>query len=113
MVMDIEMIPVSTTGVETVSQVTAALPTRFRLLGNYPNPFNPETTIRYELPTAANVEIAVYNMSGAKIAGLVNGPVSAGQHEVRFDGSGFASGVYLVRLRTANASDLLKVILLK
>ena len=69
------------------------------LLGNYPNPFNPETTIRYALPHAGNVRLAVYDLLGQEVAVLVDGSRPAGHYTVRFDGGDLPSGSYVYRLQ--------------
>ena len=66
---------------------------------NYPNPFNPSTTIRYELPKSSEVRLGVYDMLGREVAVLVNAMLDAGVHEATFDGSGLAGGAYVYRLR--------------
>lgn len=73
------------------------LPTVFRLNQNYPNPFNPSTNITYDLPKASEVRMEVFNSIGAKIAVLAEGYKSAGTYNVRFDASGYASGMYFYR----------------
>jgi hypothetical protein len=73
-------------------------PGNFRLFQNYPNPFNPSTTIRYALPGRAHVTLTIFNTLGQKVATPVNESQEAGYHDVRFDGSGVASGVYFYRL---------------
>ena len=75
-------------------------PEEFRLEQNYPNPFNPSTTIRYALPHRSNVTLTVFNMLGQQVSALINGEVEAGFHEVHFDASGLASGLYFYRLQT-------------
>jgi hypothetical protein len=74
-------------------------PTAFSLEQNFPNPFNPSTTIRYALPQRAHVRLTMFNTLGQQVSTLVNELQEAGYHDVRFDGSGLASGVYFYRLQ--------------
>ncbi len=67
-------------------------------LSNYPNPFNPTTTLRYGLPQRSHVLLAVFNSLGQQVATLVQGEKESGYHEVKFDGTGLASGVYFSRI---------------
>ena len=67
-------------------------------LANYPNPFNPSTVLRYDLPRRSAVQIAVFNILGERVAMLADGIVDAGSHEERFNASGLATGVYLARM---------------
>jgi hypothetical protein len=90
-----------------------ALPAAFALEQNYPNPFNPTTIIRYALPQARRVRIEVYNTLGQQVAQLVNGDQEAGYHEVQFDSSGLASGVYFYRLQAGTYVETRKLLLLK
>lgn len=76
----------------------------FSLSQNYPNPFNPTTHIGYALPGRSHVVLEVFNLLGQKVAELVNGDMDAGSHDVRFDGTGLASGVYFYRI-SARAID--------
>ena len=101
------------TGWEQVITVIDALPREFALEQNYPNPFNPETVIQFALPEAGNVLLIVYNIQGGEVAELVNGWVEAGNHEVMFNGSNQASGVYFYKLNAGNFTAVKKVILLK
>ena len=89
------------------------IPDTFALEQNYPNPFNPETTIKYALPQNLDVTIAVYNSLGQRISILVDELIPAGYHEVHFDGSKFASGIYFYRIKAGNFSDIKKMLLLK
>ena len=88
--------PSLSTGVSAESE---ELPAEVTLLGNYPNPFNPETTIRYALPQAGEVRLAVYDLLGQEVALLVDGSRPAGHHTVRFDGEDLPSGSYVYRLQ--------------
>ena len=85
----------------------------YHLSNNYPNPFNPTTTIEYSLAKAGHVELFIYNTLGQKIATLVNEENSAGQHQVTFDASGFASGVYFYEIVSKDFNQVKKMLLVK
>ena len=89
------------------------LPGSFTLEQNYPNPFNPTTNIRYGLPHNSNVTLKVFNTLGQQVAVLVHGDQEAGYHEVRFDGSRLASGVYLYRIQAGTYVATKKILLLR
>lgn len=78
----------------------ADLPDEVQLSQNYPNPFNPVTQISFELPQSGEVSLEVYDMTGQHIETLLDGHIQAGVHELSFDGSNLASGVYIYRLKT-------------
>ncbi|MEJ2629396.1 MAG: T9SS type A sorting domain-containing protein, partial [bacterium] len=84
-----------------------------QLLGNYPNPFNPETTIRYNLPQSTKVKIIVYDIAGHQVKTLVNEYKHASRYEIVFNGSQLASGVYFYTLEAGEFRDVKKMILLK
>ncbi len=83
------------------------------LLGNYPNPFNPTTTIRFSLPRREHVTLKVFDVLGREVATLVNGEVSPGEHSVVFDAKDLPSGVYFAQLRAGNIVQRIKMILMK
>ena len=84
----------------------------FALEGNYPNPFTDRTTIVYDLPESSRVSLEVYNLLGHRVSVLVDGPQSAGRHEVDFDaGSELTSGVYVYRLRAGTLATHRKMTL--
>lgn len=85
-------IPVSATDIQSDRVYQTAL------LGNFPNPFNPSTVIRYELSVSGNVRLAVYDILGREVAVLAEGTNAAGSHQIRFDAANLASGVYVYRL---------------
>ncbi len=88
-------------------------PKEIVLSQNFPNPFNPSTTIGYALPTRVHVDLSVFNLLGQKVAVLVDGVCGAGLHECTFDGNGLASGVYLYRLTAGFHSMTRKLMLLR
>ncbi len=92
---------------------TSELPAFFTLFPNYPNPFNPETEIRYGLPVSCQVSLEVYNITGEKVVTLVNEKQEAGYHRVVWDASGMASGIYLYRIKAGIFSKTQKMVLLK
>ena len=88
-------------------------PERFELFDNYPNPFNPCTTIEFALAENANVELSVFNMLGEKISELINGYRSSGKYSVDFNGADIPSGIYIYRLKTDNILLTKKMVLIK
>ena len=89
------------------------VPGRFLLEGNYPNPFNPETTIRYALPERARVRLMVYDVLGRKVAVLVDDDQLPGSYTARFDAASLPSGAYVYRLEAGSFSETRKMVLLK
>ncbi|TFH00355.1 MAG: T9SS type A sorting domain-containing protein, partial [Calditrichales bacterium] len=85
----------------------------YMLLANYPNPFNPETVISYQIPVAGHVEVSVYNIVGEKVATLVNTIQTAGHHEIRFTAQDLSSGIYFYVMRSQNFSAIRKMTLIK
>ncbi|HTP79478.1 MAG TPA: glycoside hydrolase family 3 N-terminal domain-containing protein [Bacteroidota bacterium] len=88
------------------------VPTDLRV-ANYPNPFNPVTTIEYQIPSSGPVEVALYTALGQRIRTLFNGDQAAGVYRLTLDGSGLSSGVYYVRLRSQGRASTRPVVLLK
>ena len=89
-----------------------AVPSAYLLYPNAPNPFNPRTSIAYDLPEAVQVSLTVYSGLGQKVATLVSGVREAGHCRVRWDGSGFASGVYLYRLEAGTFVETRRMVLI-
>jgi ligand-binding sensor domain-containing protein len=89
------------------------LPSEFILQHNYPNPFNPVTTIEYQLPVAAKVSIKLFDMLGSEIVTLVNETKDAGFYKHQFDGSTLASGTYFFRIQANDFVQTKKMTLLK
>jgi hypothetical protein len=90
-----------------------ALPTEITLSANYPNPFNPTTTIYYTLPQEQYVKLVVYNVLGQEVARLVDGVESAGYKTAVFDASNLQSGVYYYRFTAGSFTQMKKMLLLK
>ena len=85
----------------------------YQLYDNYPNPFNPETSIKFYVPKAGYVNLQVFNLLGKSVATLVNQSTPAGEYTVSFNGSDLASGVYFYRLETAGFQMTKKLMLIK
>jgi hypothetical protein len=102
---------------ETVTGVdrgeAPTVPNETRLFGNYPNPFNPTTNIRYQIPDIRYLKLAVYDLLGREVGILANGMGEAGNHTVVFNASGLASGVYYCRLQTDAHFETQKMILVR
>ena len=92
---------------------SSTLPTSFMLHQNFPNPFNPTTTIEYELPNNSRVTLSVYDILGRELVTLVDGEETVGNHEVSFDASRFASGIYFYRIETPGFTKVMKMVLIK
>jgi hypothetical protein len=73
-------------------------------LANYPNPFNPCTVIRYQIPEACNVKLTVFDLLGRKVVDLASGEYDAGYHSATWIATGVASGVYLARFTATSAT---------
>jgi len=86
---------------------------RFYLYQNYPQPFNPSTKIKYQLPEVSTVTLKIYDVLGKEVATLVNETKSAGTYEVVFDATGLTSGIYFYTLNAGSFSETKKMILTK
>ncbi|MCX6641076.1 MAG: T9SS type A sorting domain-containing protein [bacterium] len=90
-----------------------SLPTKFTLLGAFPNPFNPSTTIRFNLPQTARVALEVFDVNGRVVGVHHVEPLQAGEQSMTFDGSALPSGVYLYRLTAGELAASGKMVLMK
>ena len=91
----------------------ADVPETFAFHPNYPNPFNPSTEIRFDLPEAADVRLIVYNVMGREVARLAEGHFAAGRHRVTFSASSLPSGVYFGVLTASDARAVQRMVLMK
>lgn len=96
-----------------VVEVDAIMPSDYALDQNFPNPFNPETTIKYALPQSGKVSLKVYNVVGKEVKTIVNRVQSAGTYSVSFDASELPSGVYFYELKADNYRSVKKMVLMK
>jgi hypothetical protein len=103
----------SLTEILGVQSISSLAPNKFSLCQNHPNPFNPSTNIRYEIPRSENVRLIVYDALGREIETLVNEKQTAGTYEATFNASQYSSGVYIYKLKTEGYSETKKMILLK
>ena len=85
----------------------------FRLSSNYPNPFNPSTTIEYTLPHAGYATLRVYNVLGEDVATLLDGEKAVGTFTATWDASGMPSGVYFYRLTVGEYVQTRKMVLMR
>lgn len=90
-----------------------SLPTEYSLSQNYPNPFNPTTNIEFALPESGPVKLEVYNVLGQHVATLIDREMSAGTHQVEFDGSSQSSGIFFYRLIHSQGTETKKMIMVK
>ena len=101
-----------------LSTVNEQIPTEFALYENYPNPFNPTTTLRFDLPEVSDVRVVIYNMLGQKIKTFNMNSISAGSHSIRWNatndmGDPVGAGVYLYQFQAKDFVKTRKMILLK
>ncbi len=114
-----DQVEISEITVRAISPGTAVdekgleLPSKFELMANYPNPFNPSTNIQFALPVNSNVKLTVVNALGQVVAELVNGELNAGIHEVTWNAANVSSGIYFYRIEANNFVQTRKMMLLK
>jgi photosystem II stability/assembly factor-like uncharacterized protein len=99
--------------VTSVNVGSKELPRVFGLEQNFPNPFNPSTTISYAIPSRSTVRLSVFNTLGQKVVELVNAEKEPGVYDVTFDAAGFTSGVYLYRIEAGGFVQTKKLVVLK
>lgn len=104
--------------VTSVHHDASSVPAKFSLYNNYPNPFNPTTTITYNLPEAANVVLKIYNVLGKEVRTLLNTRQQPGTQSVVWDGRNelgvkVSSGVFVCRLQAGGLFQTKKMLLLK
>ena len=102
-------------GINTITGIenTLGLPTEYKLFNNYPNPFNPSTTIKYQLKKSGSIKLLLYNSIGQIVATLVNENKEAGIYTINYDASNISSGIYFYRIVTKEFVKTKRMILLK
>tara|TARA_Y100000817_G_scaffold140121_1_gene109874 strand:- start:52 stop:537 length:486 start_codon:yes stop_codon:yes gene_type:complete len=96
-----------------ISMTDRVLPTEISLGNAYPNPFNPSTTISYDISSDMNVSINVYDVRGRMVAELVNGMTDQGRYEVMWNADNHSTGIYFVQLVAGNTTKTQKIMLVK
>jgi len=96
-----------------INPIAGEIPTVYYLYSNYPNPFNPSSTIRFDIPKASHVKITIYNNLGRMISELINKKLCAGRYEVDWNAHGNPSGIYFYKITTEEFTNVKKMILLK
>jgi hypothetical protein len=100
-------------GAKGLTAMLDELPPEFALGSNYPNPFNPETTIPIALPEAAHVTVTVFDILGREVATLMDETYEAGVYELRWEAGTMPAGIYFIRMRAAGKEFLRSVMLMK
>ena len=111
--LELDFDPVSGANPKALDTEEDEVPSGYVLEGNYPNPFNPETRIRFSMTESAQVKLVVYDVLGRQVRVLVDGAYKAGTHEVIFEAGDLPSGTYLYRLETPAGSFVQTMLLLK
>ena len=96
-----------------IEREITGLPAEFALSQNYPNPFNPSTVIRYALPKASDISLVIYNLRGQEVRRWDIQGQTVGYHQVNWDASSVASGIYFYRLQAGDFVQTRKMVLLK
>jgi hypothetical protein len=104
---------ISLTSTMDVRPGASGIPGQFKVEQNYPNPLNPSTVIRYQIPVASYVTLKVYNMLGEEVATLVNGMQEAGYKSAEWDASNLPSGIYTYRLTAGTFVEVKKMLMIK
>jgi hypothetical protein len=101
---------IRTTGIK---QISSEIPPDYKLFNNYPNPFNPATTIKFQIPKTGLVEIKVFDITGKLITTMINQTLKEGIYETSFNASSLPSGIYFVKLQAGNFTGINKIVLVK
>jgi hypothetical protein len=97
----------------SINQISTEVPSDYKLFNNYPNPFNPATKIRFQIPHTDYVEIKVFDITGKNIKTLIEQSLKAGVYETVFNASSLPSGIYFVKMHTEGYTGINKIVLIK
>lgn len=100
-------------GIVSVQNISNEIPSHFKLHQNFPNPFNPETRITFEIKNRDNVNLSVYDIRGKKVSELVDKQLTPGFYQFEFNGSNLSSGIYYYRISLGRFSETKKMVLIK
>jgi hypothetical protein len=101
------------TGLVGITQPGNEIPLTYKVYDNYPNPFNPSTKIKFDLPKAGLVKLTVFDMLGREIETLVNENLSPGTYNAEWSAAKYSSGVYFYRIQADEFAEIKKMILVK
>jgi hypothetical protein len=96
-----------------INQISSEVPNTYKLFNNYPNPFNPVTKIKFQIPKAGIVELKIFDITGKTVTTLVNGILNNGVYEITFDASSLSSGIYFVKMQAGNYTGIQRIALVK
>ena len=99
--------------ITALNNVSSEIPNEFALHQNFPNPFNPSTTIGFTLPQKGVVKLAIFNVLGKEVSTVINQALNAGEYRINFNGEMLSSGVYYYNLTTKDVNVTRSMILLK
>ncbi|KPK95574.1 hypothetical protein AMJ80_04825 [bacterium SM23_31] len=108
-----ELIKLGKNNEKFLSEAENTIPENFKLMYNYPNPFNPVTTISFQIPEASKVTLVVYDILGREVTRLIDGNLHAGYHSATWNASTAASGIYIYRLQAGEFSNTKRMLLIK
>lgn len=93
--------------------ISSEIPVEFKLYENYPNPFNPTTSIKYDIANNSFVKLVVYDVTGKEVETLVNDNLQAGKYEATFNGKNYSSGIYFAKIEAGSYKHIVKMIMVK
>ena len=96
-----------------ILQTNTEVPGSFALSQNFPNPFNPTTKIKFQIPKSGLIKLIIYDALGREVQTLVNEQLSPGTYQADFDGTNLSSGIYYYKLESADYTETKKMVLIK